>query len=1425
MTDDQLVRLVQETPPEELSADQLDLLRRRLPFSNDLRQAIQEQLRLEQLLNRALGRYGVDVSAVIERAVRLRRRRQLIALLSAAAVIGLLFVGGYQVAWRGNANDDGTVASLPLKPITRPGDGADKTTKPAMMPIELDEPPMPVEPTAPKQPSVAAAQAAGDGAATAPWAEMLARPVRPIRQAVFDELGFDTSGRLPEQLARWWQPLSGSQQPAARRRVNGLSMRGRFRLLAPWTAGTVLRLNVGQPSSFQLHCWSGQQGVTLAYFEKPNLGWAAYRATRGGDQPMPESLALAAHDEQRFARLGRGVVDLRYQGGQLLLTRGDVMLLAAPLAADVREVVLDSGKDTAFLANIELVRSEPFPLPATHDSPASPAADKPAWLTSLPDATKWTIDNDGSLALSAATTDREARVWRPLAVSGITEVVAQLDSTTTQTGIYLGDSEGKPRCGIALVSVPKARGVAFNFTRSFDIKAELKLSGDRQPIEPSASQPIWLKLSIAGGAVRCAVSSDGKTWSRMFEPLRESQAKIGSIGLLCTAGRGERRLNIKHLEIRRTQPLNLFVDQPTRARASEVAPASGTLAQWYQVTSKARPEATAADAWQLACAVESLAAGADGALGLPLSMGLLEAIDTSRLSAADRLRQLDSLGQLLDLGVGALAIRWLDAYTSVALAAAEQGEPQPYSLIAPQLVATTHAISNTQSLFADRLIRRELLSLVVRDDWEQIHQLARRLHFFGGRSFADGARGHPEDRLPLDREQTMRLADWAAALAMRNLPDEKLTEPRTAATVPTNWRHPLIEQLGKESFNVLADFEAAVSGGALRDACQVLNHLSQQQLDGLIPRKRDPDWLTPLPEAVAAIMRDQPALRQTMEQEFGSVAQLRFRQSMNEADADTVELVALQFPGTAAAAEAHLWLGDRALAAGDAQQAERYYHLADDESLAARRGDVQWRHQLALAALGQASASAPSTPLALGDETLAADDARRLVDQLYQAARGLSTAGDSSLGNVGADSQVPAPFAFQVQEIVKLDGSVGDKPQAVQRNDVDAFGLQLTVTVAADRLLINNRFQISAFDANNGQRLWSTAPTAPGSASWLMLTAMKPAVHANRVYARRITTAGAELACMDLNDGQLLWKTPDTLQAASDPFPLGASMVIVTASWPQADTVQLSLTRLNAQTGNVELESPLLQLRDVWKHETPCHAAIKDDLLVVTAGGAVVATSLDGQLRWLRRQTWTGGMLDAKTQAWRSQPPLILGNQVISTQPGVPLVSCIESETGQLRWQRIEFDVLSMQRLGERALLVQCRERLLACSLDDGELLWQCPLPGESHTAIADAKRVLLVSQAINSKTQLAATWLDASSGQPIATCTLNEPKGDRPACSVLIPHRGQLFGLATADRREPQRVLIRFAPSNDATLQLANQLPPAWHAVTLPTAQNAANK
>lgn len=68
MNDERLIQLLRETPPEDLSRDEIHELRRRLPRSGELRQALFEQLQLDQALSETLGGLSLSPESIVRRA-------------------------------------------------------------------------------------------------------------------------------------------------------------------------------------------------------------------------------------------------------------------------------------------------------------------------------------------------------------------------------------------------------------------------------------------------------------------------------------------------------------------------------------------------------------------------------------------------------------------------------------------------------------------------------------------------------------------------------------------------------------------------------------------------------------------------------------------------------------------------------------------------------------------------------------------------------------------------------------------------------------------------------------------------------------------------------------------------------------------------------------------------------------------------------------------------------------------------------------------------------------------------------------------------------------------------------------------------------------------------------------------------------------
>ena len=227
------------------------------------------------------------------------------------------------------------------------------------------------------------------------------------------------------------------------------------------------------------------------------------------------------------------------------------------------------------------------------------------------------------------------------------------------------------------------------------------------------------------------------------------------------------------------------------------------------------------------------------------------------------------------------------------------------------------------------------------------------------------------------------LIDWA---------DEWLAVRRGGAVVAeTNrprvvYRHPYIDDLSKEGFSLLSEFDAALDSQAYHDACQIITSAPSPDALGLMPDTRDSQLMVSLAAAVDSALARDPALRDMMAKQFGPIGILQVHQAIDEADAAAVSAVTVRYRGTEAAAEAFAWLGD---------QRFRLAILPRPGSIiASRRGSVVglWRRRsrrdrLAAAMTGEDVGQPATAPVRLGDMQMAAAEFESIVAEMPKSMR------------------------------------------------------------------------------------------------------------------------------------------------------------------------------------------------------------------------------------------------------------------------------------------------------------------------------------------------------------------------------------------------------------------------------------------------------
>ena len=120
MTDQELIDLVQQKAPEELSLEELDALSQGLRTSAPLRDALLDRLHMEQYLGEALGRIELSVDRIISRAEQTPRSTPWAWMLGWSVATSLLLIVGFVAyrTWWMPRQEVAKVDANPLEPNT-----------------------------------------------------------------------------------------------------------------------------------------------------------------------------------------------------------------------------------------------------------------------------------------------------------------------------------------------------------------------------------------------------------------------------------------------------------------------------------------------------------------------------------------------------------------------------------------------------------------------------------------------------------------------------------------------------------------------------------------------------------------------------------------------------------------------------------------------------------------------------------------------------------------------------------------------------------------------------------------------------------------------------------------------------------------------------------------------------------------------------------------------------------------------------------------------------------------------------------------------------------------------------------------------------------------------------------------------------------
>jgi len=1445
LTDAELIDVVQRKSVEQLTDNERRAIGLRLEESPEFLETLVGRFDMGDYVEAVLQAESAAVTAaseLLERPPTVSRERLWMGAVGVVLVGGLLLlVSGVFDGEENDAKPDQVADQDDPKQKKKKRPKGGKPDKPVVAKKDGSQPPDPkvVDPQTPtelvtaKQPNREPWEAGLDGI----------DPPRPFEQSRFELPVFGPDRQLPaDLLKRWLDAVPGERlviQDRNTQKGRYAAFDGLARLKAPWPDDAVLRLGLFDLQSLRLTFWNGSRGVSLRYYPtvRPGL-WAAFGVTREGESPRPKTSTLLTTDSGRHAGSGLGTFEVRHQNGMLVVMRGDMRLLTVPLLLPPKQVYIE-GKATVSV--LEMYRGEPATDDTNAPTPNVLATDRPAelrWETEITDGdekirralnpgtesgTDWqtkfavgvTVSGsvDGTVELISTSPTPIAMATR-LQQSGLHEVVLKIANAEPGTGFFLGDANGQPLQRIGFYRDQKTGQTTFGYAKLGSVVEQLNVNPDTQ-LAAYAGPDQWLRLVWGVGTLKVWVSGDGVHWGRALPvPVLSVDGPFSSVGLYANgiaAGSqpDSKRIAIEHLEVRElTAVIGLAAEEIRKQIPSEDLSVPIGPSEWLIRAVRSCPADVPFAEWRRAWAIRTLEAGTTRALSRHLLLKLAAESLTLDRPAAERIRTLDEISLLLDTWASGYGLEMVGLYDRLGIVLAETAEDGGKNNIAerlPSMLARAPVWTQaTWDRLPPSLTQFHLIRQIYAGEWESVRGLCRSVRFWGRTA-------HPEWRPTATGIHEQNLCDWADAVAARRLPFDDV---RLLPLLPRSHRHPLAWEVGKEGYNVMAEFESALRAEAFEDAAQIISVSGASEALGLLPDAQDDDLLVSFSRAVATAMGEHAELRSAMQEKFGSLGLLRVRQAMTEGDVAFVQAATTRYYGTAAALAAHRWLGDRELVTGQfARALEHYDRLVRDGSDEDRK-HVASRMQLVAALLGRGSEESvkgsTSESVEFGETSIDAKQFSAIVKELASRAAGNTTTPAVTVANTDSHAVTLAPSGFDAAVRAVFQGDTGRNAGQHKSFGWDWLARELGVATDGKRFYVSNRFQLSAYDVVSGKLLWSAAlGNEQGDARYWPLISMQPVAAGERIFARRITQRGTELVCFDAASGQVKWRQRPDNHIASDPVFVNGRLVALLATVPLTQFVQMELASFDPSTGEPLTHEPLLRLRDDWYQKPPCSIRVIDDGLIVSVGGSIVRCDVRGRPQWLRKQIWLPRTLDLKWYEVHVSRPLVHEGHVFVAQPHARSVLCLDLETGRARWRRGESKLQRLLGVVAGRLVYQTTSGLMAVDATNGEPVWNRDVAELlAAYSVGDDTGVMYVTR--NRRDAKSAwpvlVWLDAGAGMETGRMPLRALSDPKPMLGPLFTAGGKtwsFFGKGSADMR---RDVVELTPNFTTRLQQSDR-------------------
>jgi len=1383
MNEDELIELIQSRLPQDLTPRQIQELRRMMRTSPRLRDALLEELSLEQSL---ATRYAPTVEGVEEivaeisrRARATRRGRWLLTHLGfvlalAGAVAGVLLVAHLfiqplapepvAVATDGNGTPATQLAS---RPASAPATPTSRAVGPAVAAAGAGDPrpgpdaPKPVRPQ-PAPPTPAP-----------PAPPVAAKPLPAWR--LYDPLPHVGGATFREQFRSLFKEVANTYVRAQREYIE---VRGRYALRPKLEEGQLLRLAPYSPKKLRLTAWRGSKGVRFARQSDETL--AGYLLTTKG-RDVPGSLAA---QDPRWRYFARGALDLRYQDGNMVLARADLPLLALPLDGPPDAVELEYE---GHLISAAVLPCQPLPLSAPPAGRARVDSSHVGGLTWKPDREKGVElrkHADGTLEILAKRPRDEPQVTTDFSPAVGRSFALQLQDVSDRVAFFVAAQGGR-------------RTVRYNVVRHRNVFVLSTNASDSRSREEAyehgrvVGNAFWVRVRTGLDCLEIDFSTDGRHWGRLSEARLESHHPADEpiqFGLRLPRGR-DSRARLTHVRIEETDAFGGLADAALVARVpkSKEARRESNMEKIWAAVAAAKPAGTPDLAWRLACDAALVHHSVYPVIRTACAADLVETALKAEADTEDVLAAMADLARLTYTRDGG-APAWkvvLPAYEALARQSFSAGRRGELPRIAD------HWLRNTLPHFRNQgdlkaplppgLPRLLVYHLLAEADWDL---LARE----SGRLLALYRSGR--DELPRHWEggtTETKLLRWAQAEARSNLVG---AGDDASAYWSGAWTHPLTVQLDRETLNVIAEFIASVNAKAYEHAAKVL--ASQLLPDGIVPTDADGRLYQAIHFHIRHLIRTHPELGRQLRDRFEGIGVVRLQRALRDGDVATLESLVAQFHGTEPSRQALYRLADRDLSMGNVVGAAAKYQTLLQAASGPQRHALAAKFRLASALAGQLAGEPVTEPVRLGEEPISAAEFERMVASLAKSRSSGTTRGIAT----AVRPLAPPPGTCEVSEVVRISADREDRNRPFTRTV--AWGL------LGNHLLLHQWGRVSAIDLAGRKIAWSKQQplkSAPESYSpaW-------PVVAGSRVYARIQSRREAALLSIDTKTGKGDWTERFDEGVLSDPILINSWLYVLTYRRSLGDMTEIYLRRVSPETGQSAMAARLVTLRvDSSRLLSPGKLTRVGEALVFRCAATLVCCDLLGQVRWLRRLTFvppdidrelTDGMLPGDVVSWNGR--------VLFASRACPNVQCVDPKTGRVVWSYLQPDLRRLVGLVGGKVILATEGHIEALDAETGTFAWQVErtanvdavLPAQKDTlCCVTLDRVDAKNRRRYGRDVRRVRWLSAADGKTVRSEPVEDPKLYHVLYNAtrLYSTGRELVCFATTDRNQRDARLFRI--------------------------------